>query len=384
MLEIFLEQCSKAQTTLEHALAWPTAINYNIPDNLPDAEKQKLWKEANDIAVAFFRKAAFRRVGDSVWFALPFDKTHTAYTLTAAKDYDVAEPAPLPSELEKLERALERKRTKHDHLMMTIVVSDQFKGYSDADVKKLLELRGVTAPALKQQACAKYGCTCGDCLGGFLSPRMRASMKMTCEWENDNEMNDEDYVWKEAEQYGDQGMSSIASWPYLPAVIKPFMKSNKNYRIGHRLLHGHIITCLDKGVVPNAQNILEAIEEASEWPPATKNFLQKAGLAGIEAVMRAVCERMKETDLKTGGGIDAIAEHDKRTAQEERYKAEGKDPATELGMDRADWAFRNMGYDTDSILWTEMLKEKECRNDSEFGFLLGMILNKTITSEYWN
>jgi len=207
---------------------------------------------------------------------------------------------------------------------------------------------------------------------------MRASMKMTCEWENDNEMNDEDFVWKEAEQYGDQGMSSIASWPYLPAVIKPFMKSNKNYRIGHRLLHGHIITCLNKSIVPNAQNILEAIEEASEWPPATKHFLQKAGLAGIEAVMRSVVDRMKETDLKASGGIDAIAEHDKRSALEEKFKAEGKDPAKELDMDRADWAFRNMGFDTDSILWTEMLKEKECRNDSEFGFLLGMLLNKTM------
>jgi hypothetical protein len=206
-------------------------------------------------------------------------------------------------------------------------------------------------------------------------------MKMTCEWENDNEMNDEDFVWKEAEQYGDQGMSGIASWPYLPAVIKPFMKSNKNYRTGHRLLHGHIITCLDKGIVPNAQNILKVVEDASEWPPATKNFLQKAGLAGIEAIMRAVFDRMKETDLKAGCGIDAIAEHNKRSALEEKFKAEGKDPAKELGMDKADWAFRDMGYDTDSILWEEMLKEKECRNDSEFGFLLGMLLNKVIRPE---
>jgi len=203
-------------------------------------------------------------------------------------------------------------------------------------------------------------------------------MKIACEWENDNEMNDDASVWKDAEE-NDTSFMNPSTWKYLPAAIKPFMKSNKNYRAGHRLLHGHIITCLDKKIVPNAQNILEVIEEASEWPPATKNFLQKAGLAGIEAVMRAVVEKMVETDLKAGCGIDYIAEYKRDTAKEEKLQAEGKDPATELGMDKMAWLFRNMGYEDGEYQWNEMLKEKECRNDSEFGFLLGMLINKTIS-----
>lgn len=378
MIEILLEQSSKAQPNLAHTFVWPAVLNHTIPRDAPEAEQQKLRNEAHDVATAFFRSAGFRRVGDSVWFALPFDKGHAAYTLTVANDYEPPEPAPPPSELEKLERELERKRNKLDHGMMTVVVSDLFKGYSDADVKKLLALRGVTAPTPLQQARTKYGCTCGECLGGFLSPRMRVSMKIACEWENDNEMNDEAAIWKDAEE-NDTSFMDPPTWQYLPAAIKPFMKSNKNYRIGHRLLHGHIITCLDKKIVPNEQNILEVIEEASEWPPATKNFLQKAGLAGIEAVMRAVVGRMVETDLKAGCGIDFIAEYKRDTAKEEALKAEGKDPATELGMDKMAWLFRNMGYEDGQYQWNEMLKEKECRNDSEFGFLLGMLINKTVS-----
>ena len=39
----------------------------------------------------------------------------------------------------------------------------------------------------------------------------------------------------------------------------------------------HVATCLRAKVVPNEANVLDALQNASEWPPVTKNFLQRGG-----------------------------------------------------------------------------------------------------------
>lgn len=385
MIKIILDQAFKLERALRVALVWPAFLNRDIPESLPKADRQKLSDDYETRSIGLCRKAGFRRVGDSVWFARMFDDEHPSHALPADKDFNPPDPPVKLTDIEQLERDLERKRTKAQHLMMTLVVSDRFKGHSEVEVQKLLTLRGNTSPSQIEKARAKYGCTCGSCIAGYLSPRMRV-LKIVCEYENDNEMNDEDYVWKEAEDYGDQGLCGIASWQYLPSSIKPFMKSNKSYRVGHRLLHGHIITCLDKGIAPTPQNILKVLEDASEWPPNTKNFIQKAGIAGIEAILRSVCDVMADKDLKAGGGIDEIAEYEEAKATEEKHRAEGRDPAEAMGMDKMAWVFRNMRYEDGAYEWDAMLKEKDCRNDSEFGFLLGMLIDKTIGAsmeEYW-
>lgn len=104
--------------------------------------------------------------------------------------------------LETLQHQLEIKRTRLSHGDMLIVMSDQFRGFDDASVACLAALHNVEAvdlsdPSLpwdhvgaasssmddqignlprpyiakiRQTLRLKFGCTCGQCIGGFLSP----------------------------------------------------------------------------------------------------------------------------------------------------------------------------------------------------------------------
>lgn len=312
---------------LRYALVWPAFLNREMPDGISDAERAKLADEKEAATVNLHRKAGFRRVGDSVWFAYAFDDSHPSRLLATKDDYDPPDPAPAPTELQKLERELERKRTKIDRGMATIVVSDAFRGYPDDQVKKLLELRGISSPTKSQFACAKFGCTCGGCLSGYLSPRMLHLIKTVCEYEYDNDMEDmrsRMFHPESDDQDDEDSLMYPPSWSVLPAIVKPFMKSNKSIRKGHRLLFGHTIKCLDQKLVPTVQNIVASVKNEGEWPPCSKNFIERAGAAGIQSVIRYAIQTSAEKDLKAGCGIDIVAEYEERKAKEEKLKAEGK------------------------------------------------------------
>ncbi len=87
---------------------------------------------------------------------------------------------------------------------------------------------------------------------------------------------------------------------YLPPRVLNNLKTNKSTRQGFANLWLHIATCLEAGKVPNQTNVLGVVEEASEWPPATRNFLQRGGT--VESVFLAVCRSAMEQDECTGSG----------------------------------------------------------------------------------
>jgi len=124
-----------------------------------------------------FRALGFRRVGDSNWLARSIDASHAARSILETSDFDQAPP---PTEYELFMKTLEKQRTQKVIKNTkgkgaggkAVENSDNFKGYSNSDVQKLLSLRGITAPTEDEANQAKYGCTCGLCLGGFMSPRM--------------------------------------------------------------------------------------------------------------------------------------------------------------------------------------------------------------------
>jgi len=388
LLKVLLDQVVKIEDDfLTFSFVFPAFLNREIPDNLPEDKKNKLADEKLAAAVGLYRKAGFRRVGDSVWFAYAFDDSHPSRSVAINDDYNHPD-LPVPkTPLQTLEKKLQRQRTIFEHGLLTIDVSDKFRGYPDEVAKELLTLRAINNPTNTQLQCAKFGCTCGDCLSGYLSPRMRVLIKTVCEYENDQDMYDED-MWSQPGQPKGQVDDKLdswmcaPSWEVLPASVKPYMKSNKSVRKGHRLLFGHIIRCLDQGLVPTVANIADSVDNEGEWPPDCRNFLQRAGAAGIQSVLRFAIETSREKDLKAGGGIDEIMDYEQRKAKEEKLKAEGKDPAE--GEDKFAWIMRNHAYEDGSYEWDLMKKEKECRNDSEFGMLLGMLTGKAFDmDEYY-
>ena len=74
----------------------------------------------------------------------------------------------------------------HEHVygMMRIDISDKFRGFPpDATTCLSLLLNGPTTSTLSstQSLCLKYGCTCGQCVDGFMSQRMKLALLFQAE-----------------------------------------------------------------------------------------------------------------------------------------------------------------------------------------------------------
>jgi hypothetical protein len=98
------------------------------------------------------------------------ENIHHADSWKAARDIDGYTP------LEALQEKLEKIRTQKEYGLCRILnISDHFEGNSEAAVSCLSLLFGQDALRL-DKACLRYGCTCGECVGGLLSARMRSSL----------------------------------------------------------------------------------------------------------------------------------------------------------------------------------------------------------------
>jgi len=71
-------------------------------------------------------------------------------------------------------------------------------------------------------------------------------------------------------------------------------------RQGFVNLWEHIATCLEKGWVPCERNVLAIFRDTNEWPPVTRNFLQRGGT--VEPVFLAICKQAMEQGEWTGDG----------------------------------------------------------------------------------
>lgn len=83
--------------------------------------------------------------------------------------------------LDALLANLEDSRTTRRIKVLTEDISDQFAGFSDATVDCLTLLNGGTEATDVDRQRLKYGCTCGQCISGFLSPRMRFALECQAE-----------------------------------------------------------------------------------------------------------------------------------------------------------------------------------------------------------
>ena len=204
--------------------------------------------------------------------------------------------------LELLQFKLEKLRTQRVINELTVPVSDRFEGHSDSAVRCLILLKGVDSvkslvESQGPDALLRIvgGCTCGQCLKGFLSPRMSHALLYQAHIGCDM-MNDDIDQWSGPEwvEFHEHYLG------YLPSRVLNNLKTNKSMRQGFVNLWLHIATCLEMGKVPNEPNVLDVVRDASEWPPATRNFLQRGGT--VESVFLAICRCAMEEDEWTGDG----------------------------------------------------------------------------------
>jgi hypothetical protein len=75
--------------------------------------------------------------------------------------------------LEALQAQVERNRIYTGYgFQRAELMADKFEGYDDATIDCLIKLLGVERATAEQRERVKFGCSCGSCVSGFLSPRM--------------------------------------------------------------------------------------------------------------------------------------------------------------------------------------------------------------------
>ncbi|RYP67905.1 hypothetical protein DL769_005641 [Monosporascus sp. CRB-8-3] len=378
----------KARSKSRHffAITYPAALLTMLSDdvrNTTDQEKDTTYDREKKIAVRFWRAMGFRRIGNSRWFALAGDAVHASHSLAAADDYDPPatahaalrkgigslfghleqaedalcmqkleeylrdvppRPPPLelnghkgqhapppsrcqlkaPTPLEAAMSGLERRRTQFDDGLRVHPVSDRFMGFSDAEVSCLVHLRSLTNPSSLDLQRLKFGCTCGQCIDGFLSPRMLHALLAQAELHYDL-MMDEYYIMEDGNFFVEWN-DYLTEFP--PQPICDNFRTNKSMRQGFANMFDHVATCLRREVLPTKDNVLEVVRSAGEWPPVAKNYLQR------------------------GGTVRAVAS-----------------VVFELAMKEDEWAGDGEFAETFA---KEIAPLPRCRNDHEFGFVSGM------------
>ncbi|MCJ1366747.1 hypothetical protein MMC16_005877 [Acarospora aff. strigata] len=199
--------------------------------------------------------------------------------------------------LEALESTLDSTRIKKElqgaHLIWP--ASDDFRGFGEESVLCLLRLRGKRNPSMKEIARIKCGCTCGECIQGFLSPRMLHALLFRAEISHD--MLDENTYDTDPEMW--LWMNDHYTVHMHPSVHDN-LRTNKSMRQGFSNMFDHIAQCLRAKQVPNEITVLSRILDNSEWPPHTKNFLQRGGK--VSDALSVVIDHAMDADEKIGTG----------------------------------------------------------------------------------
>lgn len=210
--------------------------------------------------------------------------------------------------LEAVQSRMEEYRTRQDYGGFGSVGSNQFKGYSQSAIACLAAFAGNVAfdlTTLSEQDISaissatdkaasgileinkirytlqlKYGCTCGECIGGILSPRMRFALLGQAEFEREipcEGLYASNQCWVE---------SHMHALRYLATPVRKKLETNKVMRQGFVNMCGHIAGCLKKRRLPDEETVLQFYhDKTSERPPVTKNYLERGGTVAAVAMM---------------------------------------------------------------------------------------------------
>lgn len=199
--------------------------------------------------------------------------------------------------LERLETWLESRRTMRRLGGLTIPMSDEFGSFTQAETICLQLLKGLSNPTPTQLARLAYGCTCGECVGGFLSPRLLFALEDQCETHHYqlNGMLDGSMMRMSGPEWCDWNDHHFC---HLDASIKNNFKTNKSLRQGFTNIFGYVAEAIHAKEVPTAINVLQYAD--GEWPPCTKNYLQRGGT--VAAVVLASFDGAMSQDQHLGDG----------------------------------------------------------------------------------
>lgn len=304
-----------------------------LTETLPESFADGQWQQTDQDGNTLLHIAAMSCKPDAVIFLL--SKVPRLTAVRNKKGHTA---------LEALRNRLEIVRTRRSIGTTSWVISDAFEGFNSSVItclatlehEHIFGLSRLSLPEIEAVLWAtdepskpdvvgvqkmlqyKYGCTCGQCIGGFLSPRMKLALLCVAEVEHD----------KMHTLMGDTGPDWVFGYCYLlthvSGSIQKKLKKDKSMREGFADMFSHFAKCLEWGRVPSEDNIVCH----PGYDVGKNNYLNRGGT--MAAVGNAIFLRAMEQDEWAGDGFH------RETFEE----------------------------DIDALV--------ACRNDHEFGFVAGM------------
>ncbi|KAH1922578.1 hypothetical protein KXV48_005635 [Aspergillus fumigatus] len=191
--------------------------------------------------------------------------------------------------LDALLAKLENIRTTDYYNLEAEDVSDYFSGFSDAAVSCLMSLNGSNEGTDDEWQRLKYGCTCGRCISGFLSPRMRSAFEYQAEILSDQLLED----ISNGELWVANNSTRLCLFSHR---LRNKLKASQRMRKGLVALLGHIAACLQRNMIPSEHNVEMILRGAKS--SSSERFLQRGG--SVEAVATMLFRWAMESDELAG------------------------------------------------------------------------------------
>ncbi|EXJ80685.1 hypothetical protein A1O3_06969 [Capronia epimyces CBS 606.96] len=205
---------------------------------------------------------------------------------------------PLEALLLKLEARRTRKMSRSWDIRAV-----KFEGHDIKAVKCVAKLKGLPLDTCTDVDLARisYGCTCGECIEGFLSPRMSYALWTQAESIHNSVSagfsSDVESLSRLERIY----QSRALSLPTLPSYCRKQLMRYKSMRRGLVHLCWCLVNCLRFRQPLNEYTIYPAIERTPRHLRiATRNFF--VGLGSLEAVVLAIFQAAVDNDEFTGNG----------------------------------------------------------------------------------
>ena len=178
---------------------------------------------------------------------------------------------------------------------MVIDVSDDFTGFKSEHIDYLFKLRGIATPSEDEWERATYGCTCGECIAGFLSPRVAHALRVRAEIDGDELRTN---LHKDP-------LLFLHSTPVkrLPPATRALLVKELTCREGFTRLFKLITTCLDNKKLPTRANICAIMDANNQNDTHARSFLEAAKGSVDSVVESCFLEAMDEDDVLGNGAL---------------------------------------------------------------------------------
>ncbi|KAK5559412.1 hypothetical protein LTR46_002454 [Exophiala xenobiotica] len=197
--------------------------------------------------------------------------------------------------LEALELLLDKSRTRRFTRDFLLHWSDVFHHHPKIAIWCVVTLMGVhLEPKDEVWKGLAGGCTCGECFGGCMSPRLRLALAMQAE------LLHVMYTDQLAVLGPGQWVSDYVEGA-LPSYCSNMMIHSRSMCLGLVSLLKHTSECLRAGMLPNQVNIMSIHDRDEKDKVNTKNFFKGGGR--VETVARIVFEAAMDDFTSTGESL---------------------------------------------------------------------------------